>query len=283
MATRYKKLTPKVEGPKIVCQNKKCDKMGKYLSIDEFYKSRNAAMPHHPFCKDCVNKMINIDDITTVYDVLKVLDTPFIMDIWNKVLNSNTNNYLGDYLRIVNFTQRKKYEGKTFADSIYELTPPKEEEEEDFKINEHLQETIDDIPVWDDEWQGKFTKSDLKYLNDYYNGLQKDFKIITTNHKDYAKKIAQASLSQLKAFQQLQNGEKGADVAYEKATKIFDMLSKSAQFAESQRGANDVALGCFGRVFDAVEKHNWVPIYVPDDEDMYDRLLKQFSNIERSL
>ena len=44
------------------------------------------------------------------------------------------------------------------------------------------------------------------------------------------------------------------------------MLSKSAQFAESQRGANDVALGCFGRVFDAVEKHNWVPEHIPTDE-----------------
>ena len=72
-------------------------------------------------------------------------------------------------------------------------------------------------------------------------------------------------------------------VAYEKATKLFDMLSKSAQFAESQRGANDVSLGCFGRVFDAVEIHNWVPELTPTDEDMYDKLLKQFSNIERSL
>ena len=61
------------------------------------------------------------------------------------------------------------------------------------------------------------------------------------------------------------------------------MLSKSAQFAESQRSANDVSLGCFGRVFDAVEKHNWVPTHIPDDEDMYDKLLKQFSNIEKSL
>ena len=277
MATKYKKPIKKVEGQqKVICQNKDCDKMGKRLSVDDFYKSRNAMVQHHPYCKDCVNKMIDVNNLESVYSVLKVLDTPFIMDIWNDVCNSGTTNYMGDYLRAINFTYRKKYAGMGFDDSIFELS-------ENEEISDNVQAAFDDTPVWSDEWQGKYTKSDLKYLNDYYNGLQNDFKIITTNHRDYARKIAQASLSQMKAYQHLLQGDEGADLAYEKATKIFDMLSKSAQFAESQRGANDVALGCFGRVFDAVEKHNWVPEYIPTDADMYDKLLNQFSKIERSL
>ena len=277
MATKYKKPIKKVEGQqKVICQNKDCDKIGKHLSVDDFYKSRNAMVQHHPYFKDCVNKMIDVNHLESVYSVLKVLDTPFIMDIWNDVCNSGTTNYMGDYLRAINFTYRKKYAGMGFDDSIFELS-------ENEEISDNVQAAFDDTPVWSDDWQGKYTKSDLKYLNDYYNGLQNDFKIITTNHKDYARKIAQASLSQMKAYQHLLQGEEGSDLAYEKATKIFDMLSKSAQFAESQRGANDVALGCFGRVFDAVEKHNWVPEYIPTDEDMYDKLLNQFSNIERSL
>lgn len=276
MATKYKKPIKKVEGQKVICQNKDCDKMGKHLTIDDFYKSRNATVSHHPYCKDCVNKMVDVNNLQSVYDVLKVLDTPFIMDVWNDVCNSESNNYLGDYLRILNFTQRRKYEGLGYTDSIFELS-------KDATISEEVQTAIDEAPKWDDDWQGVYTKSDLKYLNDYYMGLQNDFKIVTTNHRDYARKIAQASLSQMKAYQRMLKNEEGADVAYEKATKLFDMLSKSAQFAESQRGANDVALGCFGRVFDAVEKHNWVPEHIPTDEDMYDKLLKQFSNIERSL
>lgn len=276
MATKYKKPIKKVEGQKIICQNKDCDKMGRHLTLDDFYKSRNATVSHHPYCKDCVNKMVDVNNLQSVYDVLKVLDTPFIMDVWNDVCNSESNNYLGDYLRILNFTQRRKYEGLGYTDSIFELS-------KDATISEKVQTAIDEAPKWDDDWQGVYTKSDLKYLNDYYMGLQNDFKIVTTNHRDYARKIAQASLSQMKAYQRMLKNEEGADVAYEKATKLFDMLSKSAQFAESQRGANDVALGCFGRVFDAVEKHNWVPEHIPTDEDMYDKLLKQFSNIERSL
>lgn len=274
MATKYKKPIKKTDGPKIICQNKDCIYMGKHLPLNNFYKSRSKVMPHHPFCKDCVDKMVDAGNLQTVYDILRVLDTPFIMDVWNEALLKNKVKYFGDYLNMIN--RRKTYDSMTFEDSIFELSDVEE-------IHEEVQEIIDDIPQWNDEWQGEYSRADLTYLQNYYEGLNNDFKIITTNHKDYAKKIAQASLSQTKAYQKLLRGEDGADVAYEKATKMFDMLSKSAQFAESQRGANDVALGCFGRVFDAVEKNNWVPTYIPTDEDMYDKLLKEFSNINRSL
>ena len=276
MATRYKQPIKKTDGPKAVCQNKGCYSMGRHLSLDEFFKSRNTTVAHHPYCKECVEKMVDLNNLETVFDILKVLDTPFIMDEWNRVCKEYKKNYMGHYLKAVNFTRRAKYAGLKFEDSVYELSENKE-------MTEVVENALDELPVWSDEWQGKYTASDLKYLNEYYQGLNNDFKIITTNHKDYARKIAQASLSQMKAYQRMMSGEEGADVAYEKATKMFDMLSKSAQFAESQRGANDVALGCFGRVFDAVEKHNWVPDFIPTDEDMYDKLLNQFSNIERSL
>ena len=92
MATKYKKPIKKVEGQKIICQNKDCDKMGRHLTLDDFYKSRNATVSHHPYCKDCVNKMVDVNNLQSVYDVLKVLDTPFIMDVWNDVCNSERNN-----------------------------------------------------------------------------------------------------------------------------------------------------------------------------------------------
>lgn len=274
MGATYKKKLKKSDGLKAVCQNKDCIYMGKHQTLNRFYKSRNPTMAHHPLCKDCVMKMIDISNLETVYDVLKVLDTPFIMDEWNEALKKKTTDYMTSYLSIVNNTA--KYKNLTFNDSIFTIS-------EDVEVQEDLQEIFDETLVWNDEWQGEYNKDDLVYLQKYYDGLNNDFKIVTTNHKDYAKKIAQASLSQTKAYQRLLRGEDGADAAYERATKIFDMLSKSAQFAESQRGANDVSLGCFGRVFDLVEKNNWVPTYVPTDEDMYDKLLKEFSNINRSL
>ena len=47
---------------------------------------------------------------------------------------------------------------------------------------------------------GKYTQKDIDYLNKYYAGLERDYKIITENHRDYARKIAKASLQMDKAF-----------------------------------------------------------------------------------
>ena len=274
----YKKSTNKDSSPKIICQNKNCAKMGRFQSINNFYKSRNPGMSHHPYCKECVDEMIDINNLSTIYDVLRSLDTPFIMDVWNKICKENESNYLGKYITAIS---RGRYSNFKWADSIFELT---EEETED--VAPVVTEQLKHIPVWSDEWYGEYTPEDLKYLNEYYESLKKDFKIITRNHQDYARKIAQASLAMNKAYNEmLIKGDKESSDKYKLASSTFDSLSKSAQFSESSRSANDVSLGSFGVIFDRVEKHEWIPEYIPADneEDVYDKLIKQFGNIERSL
>ena len=258
---------------KIICQNPDCIKMKRYQSASNFYKSRNLSIGHHPYCKDCVNDLIDKNNMQTIYDVLKVLDTPFIKEEWDKVdLDSKT--YFSDYLKIINFTKMKKYKDTRWIDSIYDSEEGLiEESDSDDMINE-----------WNEDWQGTFTLQELKYLDKYYNDLLKDFKVVTGNHKDYARKIAKASLAANNAYNKMMEcpTKENIDV-YNTTNSNFDRLSKSAQFTESQRGANDVSLGCFGRVFDAVEKHNWVPKHVPNDEDLYDKMINQFANIKKSL
>jgi hypothetical protein len=272
-----KKTIKKDGAPKIVCQNPDCEKMGKYQSPDNFYKSRNLAFPHHPFCKDCVNKMIDINNLETVYDILKVLDTPFIMDVWNELYLSGSNNYIGDYLKTINFTKKRQYDGLRWNDSIFELS------ENGQKVADEVQKQLDDVPVWDDDWYGEYTKKDLDFLNNYLEKIKSEFKISSINHIDYARKVALASLAVNKAYNEMMAGQDKADIKYKNAVANFDMLSKSAKFAESTRSANDVSLGSFGKIFDLVEKHNWVPTYIPKDKDMYDKLLEQFATIQKSL
>lgn len=283
----YKKSTTKKDtSQKIVCQNKNCAKMGRFQSINNFYKSRNPEFPHHPYCKECVNESIDINNLQTIYDILRGLDTPFIMDLWNKVVKENEIDYFGKYLKEINFNQKSKYKEYRWANSIFELTNDVIEDE-NVDVADEVQRQIDEIPTWSEEWYGEYTKSDLKYLNDYYDSLKKDFKIVTRNHQDYARKIAQASLDANKAYDIMKRnpGDKDSANAYKTALSSFDMLSKSAQFSESTRSANDVSLGSFGVLFDKVEKHEWISDYVPseNEEDIYDKMIKQFANIEKSL
>jgi len=275
MATKKKTInSSKPKEPKKICSNRDCYSMGRYQPNTNFYKSRNISIGYHPFCKDCVNKSIDVDNMQTVYDVLKVLDTPFIQDIWREALGSVQDNYLEEYLDLINNTYKNRYKDARFKDSIYEETSFIEKDEEGKEIKE-----------WDSEWQGYYSKRELDYLNKYYKDLQNDFKIITTNHKDYARRIAQASLIMNDTYNVMRENpdDKDAVNAYNTAVSNFDRLSKSAQFAESQRSASDVSLGCFGRVFDAVEKHNFVPQHIPDDQDMFDKIIEQFMNINKSL
>ena len=276
LATKTKRTTSaQPKEPKVICQNRNCNSMGRYLPKSNFYSSRNISIGNHPYCKECVNKSIDIDNMQTVYDVLKILDTPFIKDVWTEALSDASGNYIDKYLELINNTYKARYADSRFSNSIFES------EFEDAEILDKDTNTR----IWSNERQGYYTKQELAYLDDYYKDLQNDFKIITRNHKDYARKIAQASLAMNDAYNAMRDNpeDKEAANAYNTAAANFDKLSKSAQFAESQRGANDVSLGCFGRVFDAVEKHNWVPVHMPDDKDLFDKIIDQFSNINKSL
>jgi hypothetical protein len=152
-----------------------------------------------------------------------------------------------------------------------------------FLYREEIEEDRESEKIYSKEWKGYYTKEDLDDLNQYYNDLNTDFKITTRNHKDYARKIAKASLAMDKAFEDFQNGVIGADKRYKDFKDTFDSLSKSAQFAENTRSQNDVALGCFGKVFEVVENHHWIPEWDSYEKDQIDVILDQFSNIDKSL
>ena len=143
-------------------------------------------------------------------------------------------------------------------------------------------EEVDEL-IYDDKWMGKYTQKDIDYLNKYYSGLERDYKIITENHRDYARKIAKASLQMDKAFDEMINGVDGADARYKNAREAFDTLSKSAKFSESTRSVNDVGISSFSKVAAIVEAHNWIPEHKPLKKDTIDEMIDYLSTITKSL
>lgn len=137
--------------------------------------------------------------------------------------------------------------------------------------------------IYDDTWMGRYTQKDIDYLNKYYIGLERDYKIITENHRDYARKIAKASLQMDKAFDDMINGIDGADAKYKNARDAFDTLSKSAKFSESTRSVNDVGISSFSKVAAMVEAHNWIPEHKPLEKDTIDEMIDYLSTITKSL
>ena len=92
--------------------------------------------------------------------------------------------------------------------------------------------------VYDEFFNGYFSKRDLAYLETYYKRLEEDFTFDNENLRDYAKKCARASLQADKAQDDYAAGRCSfADV--KDALAQFDMLSKSANFAACKRKAGD--------------------------------------------
>ena len=141
----------------------------------------------------------------------------------------------------------------------------------------------EEVLISSEEWRGLYTQDDLDYLNNYYSSLERDYNIVTENHRDYARKIAKASLAMDKAFNEMTNGIPGADIKYKNMKEAFDSLSKSAKFSESTRSVNDVGASSFSKVAAMVESHNWIPQHKPMEKDAIDEMLDYLSTITKSV
>ena len=166
---------------------KYCPDCQKERPITKFYKSTSSIFPDGmcSICSDCFVKNINIQSLESVKDGLMQLNLPFLADKWFDTVEKKGEGAFRDYIRQIN--SLPQYKNKTWKDSIFENGV------NNIYINNNKKESNE--VFYSSEWRGSYTQSDLEYLDNYYLALQDDFKIVTRNHKDYARKIAKASLA----------------------------------------------------------------------------------------
>ncbi|MET3505597.1 hypothetical protein [Halalkalibacter oceani] len=234
-----------------------------YLSYSEWHGDART-----PICKKCLKEKLNENDPSSVRNVLRAIDKPYRPLEWEKACKGKTDT-LGTYLKNLGLN----YKEETYDDSIF-----------DNENNYESENRLEERKIYSKKWLGYYYPSEIEYLEEYLNGLDRDFKVVTLSHKDYAKKIAKASLHMDKCFQEMQEGVTNADKKYKEAKDIFDTLSKSAKFSESQRGINEVGLGSFSQIVDMVESNTYVYEHKNDlDKDSYDKLIDDFKHIYKSL
>lgn len=245
---------------------KTCETCFRKQSIVQYYKAGRNKRGQFPVCKSCILISTSANNSSEAALYLRRMDRPFIKNYWDTMYYKYGDKCFGFYLNQI--IKLKEYKDLGYEDSVFEA---------EVDIN-------DGQMFYNDEWQGSFTLQDLNYLNSYYDELHRDYRITTRNHKDYARKIAKASMAMDKAYERMVNNkDTSAHREFKELKSIFDDLCKSAQFSESTRSANDVGLGSFGVIFNKVEKKQWIPEFKPVKKDTYDLLLQQFSNINKSL
>ena len=246
-----------------------------------FYSSKHEMYKHNGWrttvCRDCVHNIFDGyvhqygDRSFAFYQTCAKFGWYFSENAFRRVDNGQST-AVGLYMQKANTGECK---GKTFEDNIYERFHS--------PIGNAGDTVNSDIREYSDEWAGEYTPKEIEYLDAYYAGLLRDYKIITENHRDYARKISKASLYMDQCLEAAKTGDKNATGQYKQAQEIFDKLCQSAKFAESTRSINDVGLGCFGRIVEEVEKGEYVYKHIPIAKDDIDEILTAFSTIEKSL
>jgi len=286
MVTQKPKTKVKIKRNEITCT--KCGLI-KTSNISNYFKTENPLYNEFfPTCKDCIYEEYNLmltkgsNMREATIKICEMLDRPFINDVFFSTYDNqkDSKKFLGLFLKNSSMQQWKKQGLLRYKDSIFETITS--------NINNNAEDLLDlydnkEDKKYSKQWVGDYTKSDIEYLDNYLRGLHTDFKIVTENHKDYAKKIAKASLHMDRCFQDMLLNIPQSDKRYKDARETFDTLSKSAQFSEQTRGQNDVSLGCFGVLFERVEQKKWIPLHVPLEKDDYDKMIEYFSTINKSI
>jgi hypothetical protein len=288
----------------------KCTACENEKKLGDFYASSSTLFSSGrvPICKSCIKEKsldtsgeVNLDKF---HNILRQIDKPFLLSIYQSAcdeaqISLNTGvgrtDVLGTYFKNIQSLPQNK--NLTYADSedynkkfpVNQYASAKasngstSKSNADIYNNGDIEGKVDEKLVYSKKWIGNYTATDLEYLENYYDGLDRDYKIATENHKDYARKIAKASLQMDKCFEDMMAGVSGADTRYKNARETFDSLCKSAKFSESTRSLNDVGLSSFSIITDRVEAHNWIPEHTPVIKDDIDKLLDYLSTITKSL
>ena len=99
---------------------------------------------------------------------------------------------------------------------------------------EILEEKDPNVKTYSQEFNGFFKPDELRYLEEYYAGLDRDFELSDTNLVDIAKKLAKASLQADKVQDRYMAGQATLQDVKDAMT-LFDLLSKSGNFAACKR------------------------------------------------
>lgn len=197
------------------------------------------------------------------------------------LIEKSINNYFGKqnngqyYVFVKDNTEiPKEVTVKVYEDKVENIGVPIEDEVE---IEEEKK-------TYSKEWGGTYTSSQLEYLDSYYKDSLSDFNIVTRNHRDYARKIAKASLIMDEEFDKMINGDTEAGKRYKEAKAIFDTLSNSAKFSEKTRSNNDVAgLGSLSEIVARLEQTGFLQKKIEFEDDDIDKINKDLRNILNSM
>jgi hypothetical protein len=225
-----------------------CASCGKLKNESEYFVSYHAihnATGRLPYCKQCLDSMIqdvnkNID-IEKLKNTLKLINRPFLFDIWELSITENPNSPFGTYMKNLGLKQNRSL---TWQHSQFTSN--------DDGVHESFESIDDDlITFWGKNWQ----PDEYIRLQNFYQSMVDMNHPETPQDHDYLKKITRLSIQIDKAI------EEGNSSAAKSLGDLYSKYMADAKLRTTDTTDADKSGGIrrFGDIYAEVEKDGFIP------------------------
>lgn len=203
-------------------------------------------------CTQCVRKEVDVDDVQSVIGFLRQIDKPFYQKEWDVALKGK-GHPLGLYIRKLGLSQ---YKGKTFSNSdgidgtgdvdLSSINPITEMELQNGEKITYSDDLVD-------KWGVGYSQSEYMQMEKFYMNMKLTHDVDTATHEDMLKQLAYITVDRDRLRRD------GAWTDYDRVSKVYETMLKSASFRPADRKGTDEATGMrtFSQIFEEVEKRGF--------------------------
>lgn len=241
-----------------------------------------------PICKACLKKMINYDDMESIYSILQQFDIMFDIEHWESATASKMDTF-GRYMSMANSLPNLKDKG--FKDSVFDKKQKKiKQKNSNVQYSQEDDDNFLHIDISDEELESLKEKYGHGYPDDEYilfekkfRKLKPSFQLPTTMHEEYLREYCVNKVKETiaKAKGEFKEAKEWAAMAKESA--------EAGKLKPSQMSKADLSKGLdgFGQLSRMVEQHRDIipllPKFTQQPKDKVDITLWLYVNYIRDL
>lgn len=257
------------------CNESKSTKENYYMASDDFVQSDGRVS----VCKSCLDKLVDMNDVETLIEVMRRIDRPFIKSTYDASLSAG--NPFGEYMRRLAMPQNRSL---TYADSQFDEDLSKFRAKTSKDLNKSLNvEDVISFKVTPDliaKWGSGYSESDLYQLEQFYNDMKNSNDITTPQHIESLKLLCKLNLKQNKA---LDDGDSGT---FAKLNTQYNKILQDSGFRpiDKQSGGESSGVRTFSQIWEEIERDGFIEPYpYQEKQDIVDKTIMYMGNYTRKL
>ena len=255
-------------------QVKTCAWCNRSVSLSQFTRANPLFLKdgYAPVCNQCLDIYCKEQNFAwdKIDELCRLLDVPFIVEEVERLSTQNPDSFFSVYSEIYRGEAYKSINWRYYHDQYLSLRDSNQLEDEIPLVREKKYAELREI------WGKNYDEDQLKYLEDFYQGLKLSQNINGSLQEDQARKLCKLSL-------QIDELIRAGDKDVEKFMSSYDKIIKAGDFTpKNVKNASD-----FDSIAELVywlEKRGWVNHYYDNaTRDVIDETIKNIENYNQQL